>query len=53
MIATVAADQRLFRFVGLKLDLEDALNRKVDLVSYGAIKPTLRERILRESIPIA
>lgn len=43
----------LFRFVGLKLDLEDALNRKVDLVSYGAIKPTLRERILREAIPIA
>ena len=38
----------LLDFVGLKLDLEQALNRRVDLVEYDAIKPRLRERILEE-----
>jgi len=38
----------LLDFVGLKLDLEQALNRPVDLVEYDTIKPRLRERILEE-----
>jgi predicted nucleotidyltransferase len=42
----------LFRFVGLKQDLEKALGRKVDVVEYGAIKPVLRDRILGEQVPI-
>lgn len=40
-----------FRFVGLKLELEEALGRKVDLVSYDALKPALRARILGEQVP--
>jgi uncharacterized protein len=39
-------------FVGLKLDLEDAVGRKVDLVEYSVIKPSLRKRILSEEIQI-
>ena len=42
----------LFDFVGLKLELEEALGRKVDLVEYGAIKPLIRERILGEEVSI-
>jgi predicted nucleotidyltransferase len=42
----------LFRFVGLKLELEKALGRKVDVVEYDAIKPALRDRILGEQVPI-
>jgi predicted nucleotidyltransferase len=42
----------LFRFVGLKQDLEKALGRKVDVVEYAALKPVLRERILGEQVPI-
>jgi predicted nucleotidyltransferase len=38
----------LLDFVGLKLDLEQALNRRVDLVEYDTIKPSLREQILQE-----
>lgn len=38
----------LLDFVGLKLDLEQALNRRVDLVEYDTIKPRLREQILAE-----
>ncbi len=42
----------LFDFVGLKLELEDALGHKVDLVQYNAIKPLLRDRILGSEVPI-
>ena len=42
----------LFDFIGIKQELEDIFGRKVDLVGYGAIKPLLRERILKEEIPI-
>lgn len=42
----------LLKFVRIKLDLEDALNKKVDLVEYNSIKPRLQERILSEEIRI-
>ena len=42
----------LFDFVGLKLELQKALGRNVDLVEYAAIKPLLRERILAEQVSI-
>lgn len=42
----------LFDFVALEHKLEDAVGRKVDLVEYRAIKPRLRERILREQVQI-
>lgn len=42
----------LFDVVGIKLDLEDALGKKVDLVEYETIKPRIKERILSEQVPI-
>ena len=33
-------------------DLEDKLNKKVDLVEYEAIKPRLKNRILSEEVRI-
>lgn len=42
----------LFEFVGLKHKLEDVLNKKVDLVTYDALHPRLREQILQEQRPI-
>lgn len=42
----------LFDFIGIKLELEDALGRKVDLVEYSTIKPVLKEKILAEEIRI-
>lgn len=38
----------LFDLVGLKLDLEARLKRKVDLVTYNSLHPFLRDRILQE-----
>jgi len=42
----------LFDFVGIKLDLEDSLKRKVDLVEYCTIKPLIKDRILNEELRI-
>ncbi len=42
----------LLDFVGIKLELEETLDRKVDLVEYNTIKPLLKERILREQVKI-
>ena len=40
----------LLDFIGLKLEIEEALGKKVDLVEYKTIKPLLRERILNEQV---
>jgi uncharacterized protein len=42
----------LLDFVGIKLELEDALGTKVDLVEYDGLKPTIRESILESEIPL-
>lgn len=42
----------LFDFVGIKLDLEDNLKRKVDLVEYLVIKPRIRKDILNDEVKI-
>lgn len=38
----------LLDLVGLKLDLEDRLKRKVDVLTYNSLHPLLKERILAE-----
>lgn len=42
----------LLGFIGLKLKLEDALKRKVDLVEYSAIRPLIKNNILKDEIRI-
>ena len=41
-----------FRFFGLQLDLEEKLGKKVDLLSYKWIHPSLKQKILKEEIRI-
>ena len=38
--------------VGFKLELENLLQRKVDVVVEGGISPYLEERILAEAVPL-
>lgn len=42
----------LFEFVGIKLDLEDELKRKIDLIDYRTIKPLIKKKILSEEVKI-
>ena len=52
ILVEIDRDTSLLDFVALKLELEDVLGRKVDLVEFNAIKPRLKERILREQVVI-
>ena len=45
-------DKSLFDFVDLKLKLQEALGRNVDLVEYISIKPQLKNSILKDQIQI-
>lgn len=42
----------LLDFVRIKLDFEDSLQKKVDLVEYKSIKPRLKNRILSEEVRV-
>jgi len=42
----------LIDFIGIKNELEDALGRAVDLVEYDALKPRLKEQVLRDRVTI-
>jgi predicted nucleotidyltransferase len=37
-------------FVGIKLELEDKLNKKVDLVTYKGIHPLIKNEVLKEEV---
>ena len=50
ILVDIKADISLLDFVGLKQKIEEALERKVDLVEYDTLKPLLRERILKEQV---
>jgi uncharacterized protein len=41
----------LLDLAGLKLDLEDALERRVDLLTYRSLHPMFKDRILAEPSP--
>jgi len=38
----------LLDLAGLKIELEDALKRKVDVLTYNSLHPLLKDRILKE-----
>lgn len=42
----------LFEFAGLQMELEKALGKKVDLLTYNSISPLIRDQILAEEVLI-
>jgi predicted nucleotidyltransferase len=46
------SDKSLLDLAGLKVDLEEILDREVDVVTYRGLHPRIRERVLREQVPI-
>ncbi len=52
ILVEIKGNISLLDFVGIKLEIEEALGRKVDLVEYAAIKPLLRDNILKEQVAI-
>ena len=52
LLVEMPAGASLLDLAGLGLDLEQALGRKVDILTYNSIHPRLRERILAEQVVI-
>lgn len=52
LLVEITADISLLDFIGIKLEIEEALDHQVDLVEYDSIKPMLRDRILSEQVQI-
>jgi len=52
ILVKIEKDISLFDFIGLKLEIEEALGKKIDLVEYDTLKPFIRERALAEQLPI-
>lgn len=42
----------LLDLVGLELDLQDLLNQKVDVLTFGSINHLIRDRVLAEQVQI-
>lgn len=51
-LVNLDSGRTLLDLVGLKQALEDALGRKVDVLTEGGISPHLRDRIHAESVPL-
>jgi predicted nucleotidyltransferase len=52
LLVEMEQGRTLLDLVGLWQDLEEALGRRVDVVSEGGLSPHLRERILSEAVPL-
>jgi hypothetical protein len=52
ILVEVGKDLSLLDFIGIKQEIEDTLERQVDLVEYDAIKPIIRETVLKEQVMI-
>ena len=50
LLVEFRGEKSLFDPVGLKLDLEDSLGRSVDVLTYNALHPTIRDRIISEQV---
>ncbi|MDO8446565.1 MAG: nucleotidyltransferase family protein [Deltaproteobacteria bacterium] len=52
ILVELSKDLSLLDFVGIKLEIEERLGKKVDLVEYDTLKPLLKDRILKEEVRI-
>ena len=52
ILVQIDKDISLWDFIGIKIEIENELNRKVDLVEYSEIKPLLRNSILKEQVAL-
>ena len=52
LLIEYSEQQTLFGLLRLENELSEATSRKVDIVEYRAIKPTIKERILNQAITI-
>ncbi len=52
LLVTLPPDKTGLALGDLLMDVQDLLQRRVDLVTEGALHPTLRDRVLQEAQPL-
>jgi len=52
ILVDLPGTKSLLDLVALKLDLEAELGREVDVLTYQALHPRIRDRVLREQVVI-
>lgn len=52
LLVTLAEDRSLLDLVGLRQDLEDLLDAKVDVVTDAGLHAHIRERVLHEAVAL-
>jgi predicted nucleotidyltransferase len=52
LLVELEPGRTLFDLGGLQYDLEQLLECRVDVVTERSLKPRIRERVLREAVPI-
>ena len=48
ILVEFSTDKSLLDLAGLKIELEEALAREVDVLTYKSLHPLIRDRILKE-----
>ena len=51
-LVRMSPGRSVFDIGGLLMDLQDLLGRRVDVVTERGLRPRMRERVLREAIPV-
>ena len=52
LLVEFMGERSLLDLVALKLDLEAEINRKVDVLTYRALNPLLRKRVLKHEVRV-
>jgi hypothetical protein len=52
LLVKFSGEKSLIDLISLRIDLENKLNRKVDLITYSSVSPLLKESIFRDEIKI-
>ena len=52
LVVEFEGERTLLDLVGLKLELEEALGRRVDVSTYRGLHPAIRKRVLKEQVRI-
>lgn len=53
LLVDLGDEMSLFDLSGLKIEIEEILQKRVDVVTYNSLHPSLRDRILSEQKIIA
>lgn len=52
LLVEFKGEKSLLDLVALKLDLEAEINRKVDVLTYQALNPLIRKRVLKQEVRV-